>query len=207
MAKYSNSSKRWLQEHFSDVYVKKAHDMGLRSRAYFKLQELDKKEHLFHKGMTIVDLGAAPGGWSQYIANKLSGNASIFALDILPMEPLQGVDFICGDFTTDEIYQLLQSKIEGQKIDVVISDMAPNWSGCKHVDLPKMMYLAELAADFVKNHLKNSGTFLIKLFHGEGFDDYVKEMRQLFQKVSLLKPQASRDRSREVYLLAKGFKL
>lgn len=207
MTKHSKASKRWLQEHFSDIFVKKAHDLGLRSRAYFKIEELDKKEHLFHRGMLIVDLGAAPGGWSQYISNKLSGNASIFALDILPMEPLNGVDFLCGDFTSDEVYESLQSRLNGKKIDIVISDMAPNWSGCKHIDLPKMMYLAELAADFAKNHLKNGGSFLIKLFHGEGFDAYVKEMRQLFQKVSLLKPQASRDRSREVYLLAKGFKL
>jgi 23S rRNA (uridine2552-2'-O)-methyltransferase len=205
--KHSNSSKRWLQEHFADVYVKKAHEKGYRSRAYFKLEELDKKEHLFHKGMRVVDLGAAPGGWSQYIANKLSGQAQIFALDILPMSDLVGVEFICGDFTQESVLDELVEKLNNTKIDMVISDMAPNWSGCKHVDIPKAMYLAELAADFAKNMLKPGGVFLVKIFHGEGFDEYVKDMRISFNKVSLLKPQASRDRSREVYLLAKGFKL
>jgi 23S rRNA (uridine2552-2'-O)-methyltransferase len=205
--KHSNSSKRWLQEHFSDVYVKKAHEKGYRSRAYFKLEELDKKEHLFHKGMRVVDLGAAPGGWSQYIANKLSAQAQIFALDILSMPDLAGVEFICGDFTQESVLDELVEKLNHTKVDIVISDMAPNWSGCKHVDIPKAMYLAELAADFAKNMLEPGGVFLVKIFHGEGFDDYVKDMRTSFKKVSLLKPQASRDRSREVYLLAKGFKL
>ena len=148
--KHSKASKRWLQEHFSDVYVKKAHEQGLRSRAYFKIEELDHKEHLFKKGMNIVDLGAAPGGWSQYVARKLSGETSLFALDILPMPELPGVHFICGDFTQDEVYDELLTCLNGQKVDIVISDMAPNWSGCKHIDLPKSMYLAELAAYFAK---------------------------------------------------------
>jgi 23S rRNA (uridine2552-2'-O)-methyltransferase len=204
--KHSKASKRWLQEHFSDVYVKKAHEQGLRSRAYFKIEELDHKEHLFKKGMNIVDLGAAPGGWSQYIAQKLSGEASIYALDILPMPDLNGVHFICGDFTHDEVYEQFLSMLNGKKVDVVISDMAPNWSGCKHIDLPKSMYLAELAAYFAKQTLKTGGNFLVKLFQGEGFELYLKDMRNHFHKVSLLKPKASRDRSREVYLLAKGFK-
>jgi 23S rRNA (uridine2552-2'-O)-methyltransferase len=204
--KHSKASKRWLQEHFSDVYVKKAHEQGLRSRAYFKIEELDLKEHLFKKGMNIVDLGAAPGGWSQYVAQKLSGEASIYALDILPMPELGGVHFICGDFTQDEVYDQLLAMLEGKKVDVVISDMAPNWSGCKHIDLPKSMYLAELAGYFAKQTLKSGGNFLVKLFQGEGFDSYLKDMRNHFHKVSLLKPKASRDRSREVYLLAKGFK-
>jgi 23S rRNA (uridine2552-2'-O)-methyltransferase len=204
--KHSKASKRWLQEHFSDVYVKKAHEQGLRSRAYFKIEELDHKEHLFKKGMNIVDLGAAPGGWSQYLAQKLSGEASIYALDILPMPELTGVHFICGDFTQDEVYDQLLTMLDGKKVDVVISDMAPNWSGCKHSDLPKSMYLAELAAYFAKQTLKSGGNFLVKLFQGEGFDPYLRDMRNHFHKVSLLKPKASRDRSREVYLLAKGFK-
>jgi 23S rRNA (uridine2552-2'-O)-methyltransferase len=207
MMKHSNSSKRWLQEHFSDIYVKKAHEKGYRSRAYFKLEELDKKEHLFHKNMRIVDLGAAPGGWSQYVVNKLGGQAQIFALDILEMPELPGVNFICGDFTSDAVVEELSNRLAHQKVDIIISDMAPNWSGCKHIDLPKAMYLAELAADFAKTMLNSGGAFLVKIFHGEGFDDYLKEMRSLFKKVSLLKPSASRDRSREVYLLAKGFKL
>jgi 23S rRNA (uridine2552-2'-O)-methyltransferase len=156
--------------------------------------------------MNIVDLGAAPGGWSQYLAQKLSGEASIYALDILPMPELTGVNFICGDFTQDEVYDQLLAMLDGNKVDVVISDMAPNWSGCKHIDLPKSMYLAELAAHFAKQTLKSGGNFLVKLFQGEGFDPYLKDMRNHFHKVSLLKPKASRDRSREVYLLAKGFK-
>jgi len=207
MKKKKLSSQRWLQEHFADFYVKKAHKLGLRSRAYFKLEELDKKEHLFNRGMTIVDLGAAPGGWSQYISKKLAGKAKISALDILPMDALQGVDFICGDFTEEAVYDLLKSKLTVGQVDIVISDMAPNWSGCKHVDLPKTIYLAELAADFAKNTLKPEGNFLVKLFQGVGFEAYLKDMRSSFEKVSLLKPSSSRDRSPEVYLLAKGFKL
>jgi 23S rRNA (uridine2552-2'-O)-methyltransferase len=204
--KQSKTSKRWLQEHFSDPFVKQAHDKGLRSRAYFKIEEIDKKEHLFSKGMRIVDLGAAPGGWSQYISNKYAEQADIFALDILPMAPLHGVQFICGDFTQDEVLEQLMVLIHHQKLDVVISDMAPNWSGCKHIDIPKAMHLSDLAFDFAKSMLKPGGTFLIKLFQGEGFDAYLKEVRTYFKKVSMLKPLASRDRSREVYLLAKHFK-
>lgn len=205
--KQSKASKRWLQEHFSDVYVKKAHQKGLRSRAYFKIEELDQKEKLFRNGMTIVDLGAAPGGWSQYLSQKFSEHAKILALDILPMENLPGVDFICGDFSEETVLAELSAKLRSREVDVVISDMAPNWSGCKHIDLPKAMFLAELAADFAISFLKPGGSFLIKLFQGEGFDAYLKFIRGHFTKVSILKPQASRDRSREYYLLAKGFKL
>lgn len=204
--KQSNASKRWLHEHFSDQYVKKAHQQGLRSRAYFKLEELDRQEHLFRKGMTVVDLGAAPGGWSQYLSKKYDNQMTIIALDILPMRELPGVDFICGDFTDEAVFEELNIKVQGKKIDVVISDMAPNWSGCKHVDIPKSIFLAELAADFALHQLSAGGCFLVKLFQGEGFDNYLKGLRQRFQKVKLLKPNASRDRSREVYLLAKGFK-
>lgn len=205
--KSSNSSKRWLKEHFSDVYVKKAHQRGLRSRAYFKLEELDQKEHLFKKGMIICDLGAAPGGWSQYLSQKLSGDVHIYALDILPMEPLLGVDFLCGDFTEESVLENLSQKMAKGKVDAVISDMAPNFSGLKQVDILKAMYLAELALDFALSMLKPGGLFLNKLFQGEGFDQYLKLTRSHFQNVKILKPCASRDRSREVYLLAKGFKL
>ena len=205
--KQSKTSKRWLQEHFSDEYVKKAHQQGLRSRAYFKLEELDLKEKLFKPGMTIVDLGAAPGGWSQYLSQKLKAQATLVALDILPMQDLPGVDFICGDFTEDAVLAALTAKLTPRHVDMVISDMAPNWSGCKHIDLPKTMLLAELAADFAKGFLKPEGVFLIKIFQGEGFDGYLKLMRLHFSKVSILKPKASRNRSREFYLLAKGFKL
>lgn len=205
--KASNSSKRWLKEHFADVYVKKAHQQGLRSRAYFKLEELDQKERLFKKGMTICDLGAAPGGWSQYLSQKFSGQMQIYALDILPMEPLLGVDFLCGDFTEDNVLQSLSQKMVEKQVDAVISDMAPNFSGHKQVDVLKSMYLAELALDFAFSMLKPGGFFLVKLFQGEGFDQYLKNVHARFQQVKILKPQASRDRSREVYLLAKGFKL
>lgn len=205
--KQSKTSKQWLREHFSDAYVKKAHQHGLRSRAYFKLEELDKQEKLFKSGMTIVDLGAAPGGWSQYLSQKFNEQVKLLALDILPMEHLPGVEFICGDFTEDAVLAELSAKLSPREVDVVISDMAPNWSGCKHIDLPKTMFLAELAADFAMAFLKPGGGFLIKLFQGEGFDAYLKFIREHFNKVSILKPQASRDRSREFYLLAKGFKL
>lgn len=205
--KTSNSSKRWLKEHFSDIYVKKAHQQGLRSRAFFKLEELDNKEHLFKKGMTICDLGAAPGGWSQYLSQKFSGHMQIYALDILPMVPLQGVDFLCGDFTEETVLQALSQKMIERQVDGVISDMAPNFSGLKQVDVLKSMYLAELALDFALTMLKSGGFFLVKLFQGEGFDSYFKTVQSRFQKVKILKPDASRDRSREVYLLAKGFKL
>ena len=205
--KSSNSSKRWLKEHFSDVYVKKAHQKGLRSRAYFKLEELDQKEHLFKKGMSICDLGAAPGGWSQYLSQKLSGDVQIYALDILPMEPLLGVDFLCGDFTEESVLEKLSQKVAKGKLDAVISDMAPNFSGLKQVDVLKAMYLSELALDFALSMLKPGGLFLIKLFQGVGFDQYLKLARTHFQNVKILKPSASRDRSREIYLLAKGFKL
>lgn len=206
MKKRSSSSQRWMQEHFSDNYVKQAWQNKLRSRAYFKLEQLHQKEQLFKPGMRIVDLGAAPGGWSQYLGHLLKEQAEIFAVDILPMDPLPHVDFICGDFTQTEIYQALLAKLGGQRVDMVLSDMAPNWSGCKHVDLPKAMYLAELAAEFAQDMLKPGGGFLVKLFHGEGFDQYVKMMRGRFNKVVVLKPLASRDRSAEVYLLAKRFK-
>ena len=204
--KRSKASGRWLKEHFSDTYVKKAHQMGLRSRAYFKLEELDQQEHLFRKGMTVVDLGAAPGGWSQYLSKQYSGEMTIFALDILPMKDLNGVHFICGDFTEDDVLGELNHQTLDHPIDVLISDMAPNWSGCKHIDMPKSMFLAELAADFALKRLKPGGSFLVKIFQGEGFDNYLKYVRTHFEKVRTLKPDASRDRSREIYLLAKGFK-
>ena len=152
--KQSKTSKRWLREHFSDAYVKKAHQQGLRSRAYFKLEELDQKEKLFKSGMTIVDLGSAPGGWSQYLSQKFNEQAKLLALDILPMEHLPGVEFICGDFTEDAVLAELSAKLCPREVDIVISDMAPNWSGCKHIDLPKTMFLAELAADFAMAFLK-----------------------------------------------------
>ncbi|MBX9704600.1 MAG: 23S rRNA (uridine(2552)-2'-O)-methyltransferase RlmE [Silvanigrellaceae bacterium] len=203
----SKSSNRWLQEHFNDVYVKKAHAEGYRSRAVYKLKEVDEKEHLLKPGQIIVDLGAAPGGWSQYATQKMQGQGRIIALDLLPMDVLEHVDFIQGDFRDNEVLEALNHLISGQKVDLVLSDMAPNMSGNPAVDIPRAMLLTELALDFSQSVLKTRGTLFMKVFHGEGFDDLVKTVRQQFQKVVIRKPLASRGRSRETYLLAKGYNL
>ncbi len=207
--KRSNSSKRWLQEHFADPFVKKAQAEGLRRRAVYKLQEIDEKINLFKPGMTIVDLGSAPGGWSQYVAKKLQNTKSskIMALDILSQEPIPGVEFIQGDFAEDEVLEKLLTIIPQHSVDVLLSDMAPNMSGNKAIDNPRAMYLAEITLDFGQKVLKKGATLLMKVFHGEGFDDLVKQIRKDFDKVSVRKPQASRARSKETYLLAIGFKL
>ncbi|MGQ3891498.1 23S rRNA (uridine(2552)-2'-O)-methyltransferase RlmE [Legionella sp. CNM-4043-24] len=203
----SKSSNRWLQEHFDDVYVKKAQAEGYRSRAVYKLKEIDEKERLLRPGMTIVDLGAAPGGWTQYLSQKLDGNGTIVALDILPMDALPDVTFIQGDFREDEVFQQLMSVIPRRGLDLLLSDMAPNMSGTTAVDIPRAMYLVELAFDFADNMLKPGGALLMKIFHGSGFDDIVKLARQKFDRVVIRKPAASRSRSRETYLLAKGYNL
>ena len=203
----SNSSKKWLQEHFNDVYVKKAQAEGYRSRAVYKLKEIDEKERLLKPGMTVVDLGAAPGGWTQYVTQKLDGRGKIIALDILPMDAFPEVDFILGDFREDEVLQQLINLIPPLSVDVLLSDMAPNMSGNSGVDIPRAMYLVELAVDFGNKMLKPGGTMLMKIFHGAGFDEIVKEVRKHFEKVVIRKPQASRSRSRETYLLAKGYNL
>lgn len=200
-------NQQWLDEHFNDEYVKKAQQMGLRSRAVFKLEEIDKKDKLLRPNQIVVDLGAAPGGWSEYARKKVTGNGRIIALDLLNIEPIAGVDFIQGDFSDDAIFAELQGLIDSQPVDVVMSDIAPNMSGSKAIDQPKSMYLAELALDFAKNALDKKGAFLIKLFQGEGFDQYVADARKAFVTVLVRKPKASRSRSREVYLLAKGLKL
>ena len=206
MAK-SKSSRRWLAEHFDDQYVKMAQQQGLRSRAAFKLMELDKKYQLLHKGMRVVDLGSAPGSWTQVVKNALGDSGQVIALDILPMDPLQGVTFIQGDFTEDEPLALLEDTLNGQHVDLVLSDMAPNMSGVGAVDQPRAMYLAELALSFAEKWLEPGGSFVVKIFHGEGFDDYVKQTRSLFEKVQVRKPSASRPRSREVYVLGHRRKL
>ncbi len=203
----SKSSNRWLQEHFDDVYVKKAHAEGYRSRAVYKLKEVDEKERLFRPGMTVVDLGAAPGGWTQYVAEKLAGQGSIIGLDLLPVAPLPGVTFITGDFREDTVLQELMALVPEHGVDVVLSDMAPNMSGTSAVDIPRAMYLVELAYDFSQKMLKPGGTLLMKIFHGAGFDDIVKQVRSQFERVVIRKPGASRARSRETYLLAKGYSL
>lgn len=205
--KQSKSSKRWLQEHFDDEYVKRAQVEGYRSRAVYKLKEVDDKEHLIKSGMTVVDLGAAPGGWAQYVAEKLGTKGTIVALDLLSMDPIPNVEFILGDFREDAVLQQLMAIIPDQGIDLVLSDMAPNMSGTPEVDIPRAMYLAELVFDFAHQVLKPGGNLLMKLFHGSGFDDLVRMARIQFEKVAIRKPNASRSRSRETYLLAKGYRV
>jgi 23S rRNA (uridine2552-2'-O)-methyltransferase len=200
----SKSSKRWLSEHFDDPYVKRAQDEGLRSRAVFKLRELDEKYGLLRPGMVVVDLGAAPGGWSEVAAPRVGKDGRVIALDVLPMDSLAGVEFIAGDFTDDETLSALESALGGSRLDLVMSDMAPNMSGVAAIDQAKSMYLAELAFEFAVKHLKPGGHFLVKVFQGEGFDGFVQRCRKAFKKVLVRKPDASRPRSREVYLLARG---
>jgi len=200
----SKSSKRWLAEHFDDPFVKLAQQRGLRSRSAFKLQELQDRYGLIKPGMTVVDLGAAPGGWCQVAKPLVGPGGRVIALDILPMEPLPGVDFILGDFTEDEPLRQLERALNGASVDLVMSDMAPNISGMATVDQARAMYLAELALDFVKMHLKPGGDFVVKLFQGVDFDGFIQQVRSLFGKVQVIKPKASRSRSKEVYLLARG---
>jgi len=204
MATRSKSSHRWLQEHFADPFVKKAQAEGMRSRAAYKLEELVARDRLLKPGMTVVDLGAAPGGWSQWVRQALGDSGRVVALDILDMPPLAGVEFLQGDFREDEVLARLESTLDGAPVDLVLSDMAPNKSGVNAVDQPRAMYLSELAMDFADRHLRPGGAFLIKLFHGVGFDDYVRELRRRYAKVAIRKPAASRQRSPEVYALAQG---
>lgn len=198
-----SSSRRWLKEHFSDNYVKMAQQMGYRSRAAYKLIELQERDHLFKPGMVVVDLGAAPGGWSQVIAPWIQPNGRIIAMDILPMDPLPGVEFLQGDFSEENIFQELLKKIGDASVDWIISDMAPNISGIESVDQPRSMGLAELALDFAIRVLNKKGGFLVKVFQGEGFDAFLIAVRKQFKTVYIRKPKASRSRSNEVYILAK----
>jgi 23S rRNA (uridine2552-2'-O)-methyltransferase len=202
----STSSERWLKEHFDDQYVKKAKEHGYRSRASFKLIELDEKDKLFKSGMTVVDLGAAPGGWSQIAAERVGDHGRVVASDILPMDGMAGVEFVQGDFTEEEVLNQILSALGDEPADLVISDMAPNMSGMSAVDQPAAMYLVELALDMAREVLKPGGNFVAKVFQGEGFDQYLQDMRTSFNKVVTRKPDSSRARSREVYLLGKGFK-
>lgn len=199
----SKSSRRWLAEHFDDPYVKQAQQQGLRSRAAFKLLELQEKHQLIRPGMTVIDLGAAPGGWCQVARPLVGPGGRVIALDILPMDPVEGVEFIHGDFTEDEPLQRLVSVLGETVVDLVLSDMAPNISGMATVDQAKAMYLAELALEFARSHLKPGGDLVVKLFQGSDFDSYVREVRSLFARVQVIKPRASRPRSKEVYLLAR----
>ena len=207
MATRSKSSQRWLKEHFSDPYVKKAQAEGMRSRAAYKLEELVERDRLLKPGMVVVDLGAAPGGWSQWVRQSLDSMSKdnpgrVVALDILEMPTLAGVEFLHGDFREDAVLSALEAALEGARVDLVLSDMAAHKSGMDAVDQPRMMHLAELAMEFADNHLRPGGTFLIKLFQGVGFDQYVRDLRRRYAKVSIRKPAASRKRSPEVYALA-----
>lgn len=203
----SKSSKRWLREHFDDVYVQKAQAEGMRSRAAYKLLELDQRAGLFKRGMVVVDLGAAPGGWSQVARERVGPSGRVVATDILAMDELAGVEFLQGDFREEAVLQALLELLGGRVADLVISDMAPNISGVDAVDQPRAMILAELALDLAEQVLKPGGTVVMKLFQGEGSDAFLMEVRRRFDKVSVRKPKASRPRSREVYIVAVGHKL
>lgn len=201
----SRSSRRWLREHFKDPYVRRAQADGLRSRAAFKLEELLDRDRLIRPGMVVVDLGAAPGGWSQVAAKALAGRGRVIALDILQMPSLAGVEVLQGDFREDATLAELARVLDGARVDLVLSDMAPNMSGVTSVDRARALYLAELARDFAQDWLRPGGDFLVKLFHGPGFDDYIRQLRPHYEKVVVRKPRASRARSPEVYALATGF--
>jgi 23S rRNA (uridine2552-2'-O)-methyltransferase len=201
----SKSSGQWLKEHFDDPYVKRSQEDGYRSRASYKLIELHEKDKLFKPGMTVVDLGAAPGGWTQVAAQYIGGSGKVIASDILLMDPLPDVSFVHGDFTEDEVFEKLLREIDG-RVDLVISDMAPNISGNAASDIPSAMYLVELALDMAQQTLKPGGNFVAKVFQGEGFEDLISQMRSMFNKVYSRKPDASRARSREIYQIGIGFK-
>ena len=202
----SKSSSRWLREHFDDVYVKRAQAEGPRSRAVYKLEELIERDRLLKPGISVVDLGSAPGGWSQLVRQRLGDTGKVVALDILPMQGIAGVEFLQGDFREEAVLAQLETMLEGQKVDLVLSDMAPNMSGVALADQIRAMDLADLALDFSRNWLKPGGSFLIKLFQGAGFDEYLRTLRAEFSRVTMRKPKASRARSREVYALATGLK-
>jgi len=209
MATRSKSSQRWLKEHFADPYVKKAQAEGMRSRAAYKLEELVERDRLLKPGMLVVDLGAAPGGWSQWVRQELDRMdplkpGRMIASDILEMPTLAGVEFLHGDFREEAVLSKLLAMLNGEQLDLVLSDMAPNKSGMDSVDQPRMMHLAELAMEFADHHLRTGGTFLIKVIQGAGSDDYIRELRRRYAKVSIRKPAASRKRSPEVYALAQG---
>ena len=203
----SKTSQRWLREHFDDEYVKRAQQEGYRSRAVYKLQEIQQRDRLLRPGMTVVDLGAAPGGWTQYAADVVGKSGRVVASDILAMEPIPEVTILEGDFREPAVLEQLLEIIGEGGADLVMSDMAPNMSGVDAVDQPRGMYLAELAADLARTVLKPGGDFLVKLFQGTEFDDYVRALRGEYDKVSIRKPKASRPRSREVYAVARGLKL
>jgi len=202
----TKSSQRWLARNAKDKYVKRARQEGARSRAIYKLEEIDRRDRLLQPGMTVVDLGAAPGGWSQYVKNRVGDSGRVLALDILPMEPIVGVEFIEGDFTELPVLDLLLQRLQGIPVDLVISDMAPNMSGVASVDQARSMNLAELALEFSDKSLKPGGSLLIKTFQGAGFNEFYAQLRHRFEKLATRKPSASRAESKEIYLLGRGFR-
>ena len=202
----SKSSHRWLKEHFDDPYVKMAQRDGYRSRASYKLLEIQEKDRILRPGITVVDLGSAPGGWSQVASRVIGNKGRLIALDILPMDSIPDVTFIQGDFTDDAVFSRILDAIGEHPVNLVISDMAPNMSGVREADQPRAMYLCELALDLAGRVLAPGGDFLIKIFQGEGFDTYLRDVREQFDKVLMRKPLSSRGRSREQYLLARGFR-
>lgn len=202
----TKSSQRWLARNARDKYVKRARQEGARSRAIYKIEEIDRRDRLLRPGMTVVDLGAAPGGWSQYVKSRVGDGGRVLALDILPMEPIVGVEFIEGDFTEQPVLDSLLCQLKDRKADLVISDMAPNMTGVASVDQARGMHLAELALDFADKALKPGGVLLIKTFQGAGFNEFHAQLRRRFEKLLARKPPASRSESREIYLLGRGFK-
>ncbi len=202
----SKTSKGWLKEHFDDIWVKKAQDAGYRSRAAFKLLEINQKDRLLKPGTVVVDLGAAPGGWSQIAVPLVKPGGFVLASDILDMEPIDGVDFIKGDFTEEDVFTQILQALGGRPVDLVMSDMAPNMSGMNDIDQPRAMYLIELAVDFGARTLRPGGSLLMKVFQGEGFNELLQDLKRRFGTVVNRKPEASRARSREVYVLAKDFR-
>jgi len=206
MAKRSKSSQRWLREHFDDPFVVRAQQEGYRARAVYKLAEIDRRDHLLGPGMRVVDLGAAPGGWSQYAMERVGRSGRVVASDILPMDPIPGVDIVTGDFREEPVLNAILAQLGGEPADLVLSDIAPNLSGTDAVDQPRAIYLCELALDLSVRVLKPNGAFLVKLFQGQGSDEFLREMRKRFSRVVVRKPEASRPRSREVYVLARGLR-
>jgi 23S rRNA (uridine2552-2'-O)-methyltransferase len=205
--KRTKSSARWLAEHAADPYVKRAHEEGWRSRAAFKLEEIQRTDRILRPGMTVVDLGAAPGGWSQFAARTLGGQGRVIALDVLAMPALPGVEFIEGDFTEESVLEQLNAALGGQKVDLVMSDMAPNMMGIADVDHDRSMALVDLAVDFASHSLRPGGDLLMKVFQGREFQPLVARLRRQFETVKLRKPKASRARSAELYVLARGYRL
>ncbi len=204
--KRTRTSNAWLREHVNDTFVQRAKAEGYRSRASFKLMEIDDRDHLIRSGEIVIDLGATPGGWSQVAAKRMQGKGRVIALDLLEMDPLHGVEFIQGDFREENVLQELEKMLAGQRVGLVLSDMAPNMSGILISDQARVMHLAELGLEFSRNWLKPDGAFLVKVFQGYGFEEFVREMRLVFKTVSTRKPDASRDRSAEIYLLGKCLK-